>query len=130
MPGETDLSTLLRGIDPVLDPEEYVFALERGTSVDSAIGRFQEQEGTTVILPRERAERLGLVWSYPCRRITLRIHSSLEAIGLLARVSDALARSAISLNVVSAYYHDHLFVPAAQADETIRLLRALSAGQP
>ena len=40
-----------------------------------------------------------------------------------------LARHEISVNAVSAYYHDHLFVPTDRAAEALALLRGL-AGQP
>jgi uncharacterized protein len=62
--------------------------------------------------------------------ITLRIHSSLEAVGFLARIAAELARLGISVNVVSAFHHDHLFVPAGRAEEAMAALRALAAARP
>jgi hypothetical protein len=50
----------------------------------------------------------------------------LEAVGFLAAVLPALAREGISTNVVSAFYHDHLFVPAAQAQHALSILQSLS----
>jgi hypothetical protein len=83
---------------------------------------FREAEGCTLILRRGEAERLGLAFIYPCRMITLTVHSSLDAVGLLARVSALLAERGISVNAVSAYYHDHLFVPVERAEEALRAL--------
>ncbi len=121
MPGETNLEALLAALQPALDPAEYVFA----TGAEAAgepIGVFREAEGVTLILRREEAERLEIPWTYRCRRITLRVHSSLQAVGLLARVTAALAARGISVNAVSAYYHDHLFVPAERAEEALAVL--------
>lgn len=54
--------------------------------------------------------------------ITLTVHSSLEAVGFLAVITRHLAQHSISVNAVSAYHHDHLFVPVHRADEAMRLL--------
>jgi hypothetical protein len=126
VPGETDLETLLRTLQPVLHPGEFVFA-----SLPEAAGNpvctFREAEGVTVILRRAEAESLGIAFAYPCRMITLTVHSSLEAVGLLARVAAALAAAGISVNAVSAYHHDHLFVPADRADQALAVLRSLAS---
>ena len=60
------------------------------------------------------------------RQITLAIHSDLEAVGLTAAVSAELTRHGISANVVAAFYHDHIFVPAADAERAVEALRTLS----
>jgi len=58
--------------------------------------------------------------------ITLDIHSSLEAVGLTAAFATALGNEGISANVVAAYYHDHIFVPAVDAGRAVAALQALS----
>ena len=55
--------------------------------------------------------------------ITLAVHSSLEAIGFLAAITAQLADAGISVNAVSAFYHDHLFVPEHRASEALQLLQ-------
>ena len=89
------------------------------------VGMFQEKEGITVILPREQADGLSLPYSLACAWITLTVHSSLEAVGLTAAISQALAEANISCNVVAAYYHDHLFIPIADADRAMEVQLAL-----
>ena len=124
MPGQTNLEELLRDLNPVLDADEFVFC-----SVPDIAGHpvciFREREGTTLVLRRAEAERLGVEFTFPCRMITLNVHSSLEAVGLLAAVTAALAARGISVNAISAYYHDHLFVPAERAEEALSAIRTI-----
>ncbi|MGF1499679.1 MAG: ACT domain-containing protein [Elainellaceae cyanobacterium] len=130
MSGETDLGQLLRSMQPTLQQGEYVFC-----SVDhqspypnslKPIGSFREEEGLTLILDREQADGAALPYESTFCMITLSVHSSLEAVGFLAAVARKLADYQISVNPVAAYYHDHLFVPAARAQEAMALLRELS----
>jgi uncharacterized protein len=125
--GERNLEELLRRMDPALAPGEFVFAAGPLPEGVDPLCRFREPEGVTYILDRADAERLGIQFTYPCRMITLRVHSSLEAVGFLARIAAELARRGISVNVVSAFHHDHLFVPADRAGETVAALREMAA---
>lgn len=129
MTGETDLNTLLAALEPRMHPDEFVYATA-AEPVGDAICIFREAEGFTLILPRREAQRLGLSYTYPCRMITLTVHSSLEAVGLLARVATILAERGISVNTVSAYYHDHLFVPMEKAEEALEALRTARRNRP
>jgi hypothetical protein len=83
----------------------------------------------TLIVPLEAARQAGLPTEPAMRMITLDVHSSLEAVGLTAAFATALGSKGISANVVAAYYHDHIFVPAADAERAVAVLRALSAAQ-
>jgi hypothetical protein len=58
--------------------------------------------------------------------VTLNIHSSLEAVGFLAAITTRLATAGMGVNPVSAFYHDHLFVPADRAEEALELLMELA----
>ena len=128
--GETDLDRLLASMNPELRPGVYVFAtVSRDTALPASLSpvmTFREAEGTTLILERSGAAAAGLEGVFPSRMITLRVHSSLEAVGFLARITTRLASAGISVNPVSAFFHDHLFVPEDRAAEAITLLRALS----
>lgn len=131
MTGETDLTVLIAQMRPMLDPEPYVFCTFATKSlVELAdcepIGLFAETEGLTAILPVERARELGLGDAEWFRRITLTVHSSLEAVGLTAAVATALADRGISANVVAAYFHDHVFVPEEHAEAALDALRQLA----
>lgn len=129
MPGETDLQKLLKGIKPKRNDGEYVYCvLDNSQTANelSPLCMFQEEEGMTVIIPKQQADIAALPYSTVLAWITLTIHSSLEAVGLTAAVSNALAEANISSNVVAAYYHDHLFVPTQDANKAIRVLENIS----
>lgn len=132
MPGETDLAVLLRTLKPVLHPATYVWLTVpgRGTRpqipADQIMMSFFEPEGETLVVKREQAEALRLEYTYPSRMITLDVHSSLEAVGFMATISTRLARGGISVNPVSGYYHDHLFVKADEAERAVGLLEELA----
>ena len=129
MNGITNLQTLIREMKPRLNPGEYVFCrIGPGVSLSDPelVGWFREQEGVTAILPRARAEAAGLSYSFVAAWITLTVHSSLEAVGLTAAVSQALAQAGISCNIVAALHHDHLFVPLKNAARATQVLEGMS----
>jgi hypothetical protein len=45
---------------------------------------------------------------------------------MTAAMSAALTAEGVSANVVAAYYHDHIFVPAADADKAMAALASLA----
>jgi len=132
MSGITDLSVLLASLEPRLVEGEFVYATVPAERITDylpmkPIGLFFETEGLTLILPKEAAEAAGLAASAPLRCVTISVHSSLEAVGMTAALATALTKEGISANVVAAYYHDHIFVAAADADRAIAAIRALSS---
>jgi uncharacterized protein len=125
--GETSLEVLLKSMQPVLRDGEYVFCtvnrkLEGLIKLDP-VGFFQEDEGITLILLRTSADRVTLSYNSSFRMITLSVHSSLEAVGFIAAIATKLSENNISVNPISAYYHDHLFVPVDQANRAMALLQ-------
>lgn len=130
MTGETDLDTLIASMRPALDPATYVWAsvdgLAAAGALIDAVATVREAEGLTLVLTHEAAARHGLDAEFPCRRITLTVHSSLEAVGLTAAFARALTEAGISANVVAGFHHDHLFVPADRADDAMAALRGLA----
>jgi len=130
MPGEGNLRTLLKDMKPEMHEGVFVFcSISENKEIPAALRPvhvFREREGTAFIVRREEAEAAGLPYQFASRLITLTVHSSLEAIGLLAAVTGRLADAGISVNAVSAFYHDHLFVPAYRANAALHLLQNMS----
>ncbi|MEP6747874.1 MAG: ACT domain-containing protein [Bacteroidota bacterium] len=128
MNGETNLRQLIRTMKPRLNKGDYIFCTVASLdAIDQKkiICLFKEDEGYTVILEKELADQLKLNYSFVAAWITLTIHSSLEAVGLTAAFSDALAKENISCNVVAAFYHDHIFVNKKDAILAMRVLSEL-----
>ncbi|MEM9536123.1 MAG: ACT domain-containing protein [Cyanobacteria bacterium P01_A01_bin.3] len=133
MSGIKNLSQLLAHMQPSLQPGEFVFcSVGHSAVVDwlhvEPLGMFREAEGLSLIVERDLADAANLQYSSTLRLITLSVHSSLEAVGLTAAVSRCLAKRDISANVVAAYHHDHIFVPAQRVEDAMEALAALSTG--
>jgi uncharacterized protein len=129
MPGETNLSILLRSMQPELNPGEFVFCNTPDLNkiqMNDVVSIFREREGFTVIVEKKIADQFKLSYSFVAKWITLTVHSSLEAVGLTAAFASALANENISCNVVAGYYHDHIFLPAEKANEAMEVLKKLA----
>ncbi|MGB7196583.1 MAG: ACT domain-containing protein [Collimonas pratensis] len=127
----TDLDTLLGSMSPCASDGQFVFCSiadgRYGMHAELApVASFQEQEGLTLVLPQQAAERAGLAYEGVFAMITLNVHSSLAAVGLTAAVAAELTKAGISANVLAACFHDHIFVPAARASEALAALNALA----
>ena len=51
--------------------------------------------------------------------------SDLSAVGFLSKITSKLAENAVSVNAISAYHHDHIFVPKESANKAVQLLKKL-----
>jgi hypothetical protein len=129
MTGEVDLQKLIKGMKPELNQGEYVYCLADSKEHAVALNPlcyFLEKEGVTVILPKEKADAMNILYTMIFAWITLTVHSSLEAVGLTAAVSKALTEANISCNVIAAFYHDHIFVPVKDAERAMNVLQKLT----
>ncbi len=129
MNNKTELTNLIKRLSPVLNNGEYVFCTvndPKEIERKDTICEFQEEEGTTLILEKDKADKLGLSYEFIASWITLKVHSSLEAVGLTAVFSGELARQNISCNVIAGYYHDHIFVHSRDRKKAMEALKALS----
>ena len=131
MSGIIELDELLRSMEPQLLETEFVFCTVSGSLADyvslNPTATFIEAEGLTLVLEKGVAQNAGFQFEGSFRQITLTVHSSLEAVGLIASASAKLAAKGISANVIAAYYHDHIFVQSAKAEIAISALKELVA---
>jgi hypothetical protein len=128
MSGIADIQTLLKTMTPELHSGEYVFCAVPsvdGIKMNDVICFFREAEAITIIVSKETADALNLSYDYVAAWITLTVHSSLQAVGLTAAFSGALAKAGISCNVIAGYYHDHIFVAHGDADRAMGVLKAM-----
>jgi hypothetical protein len=126
MSGETDLTTLLRSMEPQLWEGPFIFCSLEPAAYESLelspLGMFREREGVTIIVDQQQADQAHLPYTDLWSCITLNIHSALTAVGFIAVISSKLAAAGLSVNPVSAYYHDHLFVLWAERERALGLL--------
>ena len=126
MAGETDLQAMLATLE--VERRDGTFTFVTGDHpgfVDLAAARIEESEGTTWVVPTDAARAAGVEVEFEAAWLTLTVHSALEAVGLTAAFSTALGAAEIPCNVLAGYFHDHLLVPAARADDAIDALHAL-----
>ncbi|NWC65687.1 ACT domain-containing protein [Cedecea sp. P7760] len=130
MSGENNLEILLSNAAPELNPGKYVFCTLASPSAeikDAAIVTVREAEGVTLVLPQDLADKHAVSYDYVASWVTLKIHSSLAAVGLTAAFSRVLANKGISCNVVAGYYHDHIFVAHKDTESAMAALSSLSS---
>ena len=130
MTGEIELKKLLATMSPALITGEFVFlTFENAGYGDHAdlhpIAAFTEAEGLTLVIPKSEADSHALSYESVFKQITLRVHSSLDAVGLTAAFSQKLAEHGISANVIAGYFHDHIFVQIKDAQKAIAALSEL-----
>lgn len=116
-------------MEPTVRPGRFVYVtVDAGTARDlPADVVVREAEGVTLVLAQTDADARSLPYDFVAGWITLRVHSALDAVGLTAAFSGALAERGISANVVAGYYHDHLLVPIDDVDRAMAALRDLAA---
>lgn len=123
-----NLNDLLRTMTPYLNEGIYLFAtVEPDTAIPllEIISSIQEQEGLSIVVSEQTAQKYQLNAQFRAAWITLTVHSDLAAVGLTAAFAAALGQAQISCNVVAGNYHDHIFVPYEQADLAMSVLKKL-----
>jgi len=126
MSGEDNLGILLGSMSPKLEDDAFVFL----TSADGfsheekeeALMVYKEVEGVTLLVREGIAQAMGKEYKDTWAKITLTVHSDLNAVGFLASILPKLADAGISVNPVSAYFHDHLFVPWEKRELAMEIL--------
>ena len=127
--GETSLPRLLSNLKLSVHPSTFVFLnFPPSTSPPPRLVQhmpFHEIEGLTVITTLASALEHGLDYTFPSRMITCNVHSSLQAVGFIVKISQVLTEKGIGVNPVSGFYHDHLFVPMGREQDATAALESL-----
>lgn len=125
--GLLDLGELLRGLEPKVRPGSYVMVSTNSETDLKAFASVEEDEGTSLVLERHKADAFRMEYTTVFAWITLTVHSSLESVGLTAAVANTLASEGISCNVLAGFNHDHLLVPSERVEDAMAALARLSA---
>ena len=130
MAGETDLATIIGSLTVGRRPEPVtVCTVDEAVAVgDGVLAVLAEAEATTVVATVATAEQRGWPVEWMAAWLTIEVHTSLDAVGLTAALSAALAERAIPCNVLAGYHHDHLLVPLDRADDAVAAIEALAPG--
>jgi hypothetical protein len=128
MAGEHDLARMLASLDVEVRPGTFTFVTGDWPALRGAAhATIAEGEGLTLVVAVEDAIGAGAPVEFHAAWLTLTVWSSLDAIGLTAAVSSALAEAGIACNALAGYHHDHLLVPVERCDEAVRVLRRLGS---
>ena len=122
----------MKNMKPILQDGEFVFITTGSKDISrytdlQPLSIFKESEGLALIINREIADTNNIGYTSVFKMITLSVYSSLESVGFLAAIFEKLAEEGICVNPVSAFYHDHLFVPDDKAGTALRLLENISS---
>jgi uncharacterized protein len=124
---EKNLQVLLSSIKPRLRDEQFVFCsvleLEFKKLTINPICIFHEDEGISLIVAKSDADSASLKYDGTWSLITCEVNSDLNAVGFIAAMSKMISDAGISVNTVSAFHHDHLFVPTDRVEEVMLLLQ-------
>jgi hypothetical protein len=131
--GETDLAAMLATLEVVRVPGVFVYVtVPDGQELPRSMRPWAtvvEPEGLSVVVGRPQADDAGLEYSFEAAWLTLRVHSSLAAVGLTAALSGALAAAGMPANVIAGHHHDHVLVPLDRWEEAVEVLHSLRQGR-
>lgn len=120
---------MLASLDVEQRPGRFVFVTGEWPTLRAvAAAVVVEAEGVTVVVTADQADGAGAPYESQFAWLTLSVWSSLDAVGLTAAVSRALADAGIACNMIAGYHHDHILVPVDRVDDAARVLRSLSSG--
>jgi len=115
-------------LDPLVHGEVYAFVsvpLTTDLRDVQAVAVVREPTSWTLVLPVHEAEQRGWDPLFCAAWITLRAPTALDALGVTAAFSRALADAEIACNVFAGAQHDHVFVADEDRDRAAEVLRAV-----
>ena len=125
-----ELKDILGNLKPRILEGSFVFTTSNDELVHlmktfKPIATFREEEGITLVISKDEADKFNIKYDSSFRCISLGVHSSLNSYGLISSISSELTKKKISSNVFSGFYHDHIFVQADLADTAIQVINSL-----
>ena len=129
MSGETNLESMLSSLGVEVREGLYCFLTGVDHLQDVAEATVRESEGLTVVVSADLARQSGIDPGLELAWLTLAVHSSLEAVGLTAAVSQALTDVNVPCNVLAGFMHDHVLVPADKTEIALAAIAAISQTQ-
>ncbi|MFH1222129.1 MAG: ACT domain-containing protein [Candidatus Micrarchaeota archaeon] len=131
-----DLSELLKNMKPAADKTKYYMATVDEGQLMALSGYlqyiicvFKEDEGLTIVFSEGIKEEMQDFTEKeiigPFALITLGVYPHPDAVGFLAKITEALAKEKISIYVFSGYHHDHLLVPFERKDDAMKTLQSM-----
>ena len=125
-----ELKDILGNLKPRILEGSFVFTtsndeLDHLMKTFKPIATFREEEGITLVISKDEADRFNIKYDSLFRCISLGVHSSLNSYGLISSISRELTKKKISSNVFSGFYHDHIFVQADLADTALQVINSL-----
>jgi hypothetical protein len=126
-----DLSAILAELGVHRRPGRFaVLDGAEGLEPSTIEAMVREDEGLSVVVELEAALAAGREVGFEAAWLTLDVESDLEAVGLTAAVSGALAAEQIACNVIAGLRHDHLLVPIDAAERAQGILLGLRGPSP
>ena len=125
-----ELKDILGNLKPRILEGSFVFTtsndeLDHLMKTFKPIATFREEEGITLVISKDEADKFNIKYDSLFRCISLGVHSSLNSYGLISSISSELTKKKISSNVFSGFYHDHIFVQADLADTALQVINSL-----
>ena len=127
MAGEMDLERMLAELRVSRRDGTYCMVSLVAPDPDlraSAAAIVKEHEAISLVITTEEADERRIPYDFAAAWLTLEVHSSLHAVGLTAAVARMLADQGVPCNVLAGFYHDHLLVPAEDAERVAAILEA------
>lgn len=127
-----DPDDIVRNLEIIERPGSFVYVSVPAPDpalADQADAVVREPEGVTYVLPADApalaSQPPGTTQGPAMTWLTIAAHTSLEGVGLTARIAAALAARDVPCNVVAGFFHDHLLVPVDRRDVAIDALVGL-----
>lgn len=132
-----DPDEIVRNLEIIERPGSFIYVSAPDPDpalADQADAVVREPEGVTYVVPTDAPVLAswppGATQGPAMTWLTIAAHTSLEGVGLTARLGAALAARDVPCNVVAGFFHDHLLVPVDRREIAIETLVALRADAP